>query len=329
LVEHSDQASPVTPMSDDRPRLYHRLAVAIGVAIAAAAIAAVKIQQNGLLYDYGYLWVAGRAVLSGTDPYAAVRPGVMHFDNWFMYPMPAAIAGATIAWMPMGVASVVFVALAMGSFAFALTGEGWRRLPILMSFPALWAMTTGQWSPFVTAAFVSPAFAWAAVCKPTLGAVAFVTRPKWKFIWVSAATIAISLLWSPTWPMRWWETTQKTANINYEIPITVQGGFLLALAAIRWRYADARLLLGMACVPQSMLMYDQLPLMLIARSRLEAIAFSLWTYLAPLAMRFVTTTPTVDTKAETLPYLARIITWTLYLPALAVVLLRKRPAEER
>ena len=78
----------------------------------------------------------------------------------------------------------------------------------------------------------------------------------------------------------------------------------------------------MACVPQSMLMYDQLPLMLLARTRLEAISFSLWSYGAPLAMRFVTETPSADTKAATLPYLARIITWTLYLPALGVVLSR-------
>jgi hypothetical protein len=320
----SAEPDRVTP--DGQSRLVRRLLVSLGVAVAAAAIAAVKVQQNGLLYDYAYFWVAGRAVLSGADPYVAVHPGVLHFQNWFMYPFPAAVVAAATAWMPMHVASIVFIALAMGALAFALTGDGWHRLPILMSFPGLWAMTTGQWSPLVTAAFVSPAFAWAAVCKPTIGAVCFITRPTWKFVWVAGATLGISLLLSPDWPLRWYATTQKTASINYATPIAVQGGFLLALAAIRWRQWDARLLLGMACVPQSMLMYDQLPLLLLARTRLEAIAFSLWSYLAPLAMRFITETPAVDTKVATLPYLARVITWTLYLPALAVVLLRKKPA---
>jgi hypothetical protein len=322
MADLTARLEPLSRATPSRPRATARVLVALAVAVAAGGIAAVKVRQNGLLYDFAYTWVAGRAVLAGGDPYAAVHPGVMHFDNWFMYPMPAAILGAGLAWLPLHAGSVVFVALAMGVLAFALTGESWNRLPILMSFPALWAMTTGQWSPLVAAAFLSPAFAWGAVCKPTLGAVAFLSRPSWRFAWVAAATIAVSLLVLPDWPLRWWATTRKAPSINYAIPIAVQGGFLLALSALKWRRWDARLVLGMACVPQSMLMYDQLPLMLIARTRLEAIAFSLWSYVAPLAMRFVMETPAVDTKVATLPFLARVITWTLYLPALGVVLSR-------
>jgi hypothetical protein len=49
---------------------------------------------------------------------------------------------------------------------------------------------------------------------------------------------------------------------------------------------------------------------------------SLSSYGAPLAMRFATETPVADTKAATLPYLARVITWTLNVPAIGVVLSR-------
>jgi hypothetical protein len=297
--------------------------VAVGVACAAAVIAWVKIRQNGMLYDFAYFWVAGRALLSGGDPYVEVHPGVMHFDNWFMYPLPAAMAGAAFAWLPLHAASIAFVGVAFGLLAFALTADGWQRLPILLSSPAQWSMTTGQWAPLVVAAAASPAFAWAAVGKPTLGLAAFAYRPSWRFAWVAMATIAVSLAVRPDWPAHWLDVTRKTADINYAIPLMQPAGWLLVLAALRWRTSEGRLLLCMSCVPQSMLMYDQFLLLLVARTRLEAIAFSLWSHLAPFALAFVTATPTADTKAETLPYMGRVLTLTMYLPALIVVLWRR------
>lgn len=58
----------------NQPSRTARLLVALGVATVAAVIAWVKIQQNGLLYDFAYFWVAGRALLTGGDPYTAVQP---------------------------------------------------------------------------------------------------------------------------------------------------------------------------------------------------------------------------------------------------------------
>jgi hypothetical protein len=238
------------------------------------------------------------------------------------------MGGATVAWLPQIAASVVFVAASFGLLAFALSADGWWRLPILMSAPALWCMTTGQWAPLTLAAAMMPAFAWAAVAKPTLGFAAFAYRPSWRFVWIAVATVCVTLIVRPSWPMHWWEAAHKTASINYTIPLLQPFGWLLALAALRWQTSEGRLLLAMACAPQSMLMYDQFPLLLIARTRLEAIAFSLWSYLVPWSMVLVTTRPAADTKAETLPYMARVLTLTMYLPALAVVLTRRAAAEK-
>jgi len=312
----------------NQPARATRLLVALGVATAAAVIAWVKIQQNGLLYDFSYFWVAGRALLTGGDPYTAVHPGAVQFgdvrfDNWFLYTLPAALGGAAVAWLPQQAASVVFVAAAFGLLAFALSAEGWWRLPILMSAPALWCITTGQWAPLTLAAAMTPSFAWAAVAKPTLGFAAFAYRPSWRFVGVGVATLCLTLFVRPNWPMEWWNATHNTASINYAIPLLQPFGWLLASAVLRWQTAEGRLLLAMSCAPQTMLMYDQFPLLLIARTRLEAIAFSLWTYLVPWAVMFVTTRPAGETKAETLPYMGRILTLTMYLPALAVVLARR------
>ena len=309
-------------MTTPPPSVRARLLASFGVALAAAAIAWVKIAQNGMQYDFGYLWTAARALIDGLDPYSVVRPGVSYFDNYLMYPLPPVLATVPLAPLSMNVAGVIFSAVSMATLAFALSGEGWQRLPILMSFPALWCITAGQVAPFVAAAAVAPAFAWAATFKPTLGFAAFCSKPSWRFVLVGAAVLVLSLLAKPDWPLRWLAVSRQTAAINYQMPIAVQGGALLVLAALRWRRPDARLLLAMACMPQSMMLYDQLPLMLIARTRLEALAYSLWSYGAPLAMRFVTETPAMDTKQYTLPYLARIITWTMYLPALVLVLAR-------
>ena len=65
-----------------------------------------------------------------------------------------------------------------------------------------------------------------------------------------------ALLVRPDWPLRWIDVSRQTRDINCQVPIAVQGGALLALALLRWRRADARLLLAMACVPQSMMLYD-------------------------------------------------------------------------
>jgi len=304
------------------PSIYARVLAAIGVALAAAGIAWVKIQQNGAQKDFGYLWYAARALLGGEDPYAVIRPGVLYFDNWFMYPLTAALAAVPVAGLDMNAAGMIFTAAAFATLAFALSREGWDRLPVLMSFPALWCMTTGQPAPFVLAAAVAPGYAWAATLKPTLGFATFCSRPSWRFVAVGGAAVALSLIVRPDWPLHWLTVTRQTADINYQVPVAVPGGALIALAVLRWRRGDARLVLAMGCIPQSMLMYDQFPLLLIARTRREAIIFSLWTYAVPLAMRFVTDLPPMDTKQFTLPYLARIITWSLYLPAVVLVLLR-------
>jgi hypothetical protein len=81
--------------------------------------------------------VAGSALLDGADLYAAARPGVMHFDNWFMDPLPAAIAGATFAWLPIQIAGIALVCLTLCMAAWALTGDRRHRLPVAMSAPAL------------------------------------------------------------------------------------------------------------------------------------------------------------------------------------------------
>jgi hypothetical protein len=318
----------VTP---GRPAVANRLIVSLLVACAAAAISYVKIHALGYATDFAWFWVAGRSVLHGQNPYAVVQPGgPFHFDAGFMYPLPAALASVPFGALPILPASLLFSALSAGALAFAMTREGWSRLPVLMSFPMLWCASSGQWAPLVTAAALSSGFAWVAACKPTLGLAAFLRNPSWRFVAMSAVLVVIAFAVNPSWPVEWLRATQARpyAAGAYHVPLLVPGGALLLLAAFRWRDADARLLLGMAVVPQTMLFYDQLALGLLASTRIQAYVFGLWSYAVAVA-GFVLAPATELDKSSSVDYLASVIVWGYYLPALAVVLTRRNIAPDR
>jgi hypothetical protein len=302
-------------MTTDGPPRGKRLLVAILVAAIAGLIAWYK-SRHGALYDFPHYLIGGRALLHGTDPYPA-----------FVYPLPAAIVAVPFALFPVAIGGGLFVGLAFGFLTFGLTRYGWHRLPILASGPALWCLHSGQWTPLVVAAALTPAFAWAAAAKPTIGLAAFLYRPSWRFALVATGTVALSLIIMPDWPSRWWAATQhaNTATL-WTVPIVQPFGWLLALATIRWRTPEGRLLLAMSCVPQSMLIYDQFPLLLIARTRGESVAFALWSQVVPLAVAFLIIPDTLSAASgtnATFPFWAKVVTWTIYLPALGIVLQRR------
>ena len=109
------------------------------------------------------------------------------------------------------------------------------------------------------------------------------------------------------------------------MPIAARpGGFLLFLALIRWRKPEARLLAAMACVPQTLGLYETLPLFLIPRTRWQGYALAGLSYLAAFAqVAFVPRLPGMSLDAM---FAARwpFIFVCLYCPALVMVLLPRR-----
>jgi hypothetical protein len=99
------------------------------------------------------------------------------------------------------------------------------------------------------------------------------------------------------------------------------GGVLLLLALIRWRLPEARLLAALACVPQTVGLYETLPLFLIPRTRWQGYALAGSSYVAAFGQ--VAAVPrlpgmTLDAVlADRWPFLFVC----LYLPALVMVLL--------
>jgi hypothetical protein len=189
--------------------------------------------------------------------------------------------------------------------------------------------TSVQWSPlFAFAALFPPALGIAAGVKPNLAfamlACQSTRRAVLQAFLGGGTLLLISLAIQPSWPMDWLRTLHSSATASeYVIPITTVPGFPLALAVLRWRRPEARMLLCMAAIPQAGFFYDQFPLLLVPQSRRQmilAVGLSQLALLTPNVLPFDRRTPVTLSHA-----LMPLIIVAAYLPALIMVL--NRPNE--
>jgi hypothetical protein len=216
---------------------------------------------------------------------------------------------------------VIFVSVAGAALGFALTRDGYHRLPALLSAGYLWSASTGQWSPFVTAAALVPSFGWVLLAKPTIGLAAIAYHPSRRTLALCAIVVIVSLLVQPGWPVEWLAAASTRRRGDYFVPLTTLAGPVLLLAATRWRRPEARLLLVMASIPQTFNYYDQLPLWLIPATLGQSAGLSLLSY-AVLAADVTFAAPHSPTSAAYGAAKASLFVALLYLPALALVLRR-------
>jgi hypothetical protein len=90
------------------------------------------------------------------------------------------------------------------------------------------------------------------------------------------------------------------------------------LAAVKWRRPEARLLLALACIPLTPVIYEVVPLFLVVQRLDEGIALLLLTIVASSVSMARITAP----EPEWLDWNARVFVWLLYLPCLVMVLRR-------
>jgi len=58
---------------------------------------------------------------------------------------------------------------------------------------------------------------------------------------------------------------------HLRVPLLLPGGFLLALALLRWRRPEARLFLALVAVPQTVGLYELVPLAVVPSDRRESL----------------------------------------------------------
>ena len=263
------------------------------------------------------MWYAARALLAGQDPYEVIGPHLPFPFPWpFFYPLPAALVALPIAPLPELVARSLFVSISGGCFAWALMQHGYGPLLGFLSAAMIVAVELAQWSPIMAAAVVLMPLGVTAAAKPTLGAAVFLARPSRWMVLSTVILWAIAFVLQPAWFSNWIRTLLHASArrpLHFRAPIMHPGGILVLLAMLRWRRPEARLLTAMACVPQSMILYETVPLFLVPRTLIECVALVVLSYAAQVGM--------VLSKSD-LILGGRWIVLLLYLPATIMVLRR-------
>jgi hypothetical protein len=303
-----------------RPDVRYRVLVSVLIGAAAAFYGHAALALVRPADDFSWYWLGGRALIVGRDPYVVVqRGGAFNLDAPFLYPLTTAMTAVPFAlWLSPIWAATLFVGVSAALLAWGITRDGFGRLPIFGSAPFLWACTSGQMSPLITACALIPALSWLTPAKPNLGLAAIAYRPSRTAIIGGLVFIAASLVIDPHWPREWMSAVATRTKANYGTPMLLAGGPILLLALLRWRRPEARLLLVLACVPQSILFYDQLPLWLIPRTRLQSATLGLLSLTGLLLGNLAI--PDNPTTAQATNIYWPMIFATCYLPALAMVM---------
>lgn len=298
------------------------LALAIGVALGLLswvqlAHAGAWIQAN----DFTYAWFGARSILHGVDPYVAVKSADLPWGPYLFYPIPALLLAIPFAPFPAQIAGPLFVAVSSAFLAFVLRPR-WRLL-LFISAPMLVVAQACQWTPLLIAATLwTPAMACLAA-KPSIGLPLIAMQSQLKFIRPAliggAVILGLSFALQPHWLGEWLTASRFAARAGgYWIPAVTPLGAVLSLAALRWRQPEARLLLVLAWMPQKMLFYDQLPLLLIPSTRRQMQVAVLLSLLA-----FALTLNDSWASAEATRRLLPAVIVGLYWPALVLVLARR------
>jgi hypothetical protein len=275
--------------------------------------------------DFDQVWYAWHALVAGRNPYAEIGPGLpFDWSAYFYYPLTAVVAASPLAILSRPWAACAFAALCAGAFVYAATRRTLAPAVVITSGSAAMAAEAVQWSPLLGAAFGVPWLGIFLSAKPTVGLAVFVARPTWFAVLGTAALAGIAFALMPTWPQEWLGAVRHTSLLTaggtpYVAPITTPGGAFSLLALLRWRRPEARLLLALACVPQTTLLYETVPLFLVPTTIVEGGALWLGSW---LVAAWVSVAGPFASDPLRFAASGAAIGWLMYLPCVAMVLRR-------
>lgn len=305
-----------------------RLGFAVAVGVAAAGIFVFantfgKGRPSGPLLgaDFFQVWYMMHALGAGLNPYVAGCPiSPPCADTLQYYPLTAGVAIWPLTWLSAGMAATVFVGLSAALLVYAITRDGMWRVPMLLSYPFVVGIFSGQWAPLIIAASLIPGAEWLFAAKPQLGAVLFAARPGRRPLLLGCALVAASLVPMPSWPIAWWHSAAHSPFVRSPLLHFAWYAPVLLLAAFRWRTPEARLLLVLSLVPQTPFAYDQLVLWLVPRTHRESmnLTWCSWAMFGAWYLLEYDSRSPVVRLATFAPYLI----FFLFLPCLLMVLRR-------
>src|SRR5262249_8698901 len=226
------------------PRLL-RIVLTVTAAVTAAVVAWVFWNQpRPQPSDLAQVWAGSRALVHRENPYEIVGPGrPFPWPFPLLYPLTAVVTLIPLSPLPMRWVDPIFVGASFALFTWAVTSQRLftPALVALVSLAALMTAQTSQWSVLLTGAALVPGVGFLLVAKPTIGLALFAAFPHWKTAVGCAALLILCFVIWPGWLSAWRATLASAPHVV--APITRPAGFLLLLAILKWRRADARLLL--------------------------------------------------------------------------------------
>jgi hypothetical protein len=229
------------------------------------------------------------------------------------YPLSAALFALPFVPLQPELAAGLFWGMSSFALAFGLTRHGYTRLLIFLAYPYWAGLLTVQWSAIIAASGFFPLLLPATMCKPQVGLPVFLTRFSRRGTLACVSLGLVTLAIMPRWPLLWF---RQLGNYQHFIPILVLPGVMLILALLRYRSRDALLLFCSALMPQRWF-FDSFTLWLIPQSRREIIWTVFFSWGAGIWRWYHIPSSFTEVGRCTVIF--------LYLPMLAVILLRKQP----
>jgi hypothetical protein len=231
------------------------------------------------------------------------------------YPLTAAFFALPFLRLQPEVAAACFWGVSSFFLALGLTRHSYTRLLVFLAYPYWAGILTAQWSPLIAASAFFPLFLPATMAKPQIGLPIFFTHLSRRGLIACIILAAASLIVMPNWPWLW---VRQFGNYQHFVPLLVLPGPLLLLALLRYREKEAWLLLLSAAMPQRWF-FDTFILWLIPHSRRQLVWTIFFSWGAGIWRWYHV--------HYTMMQVGRWTVLCLYLPMLAVLLLREPQAE--
>jgi hypothetical protein len=299
------------------------LLFSLAIGLFGACLHYFRPGPDGGLSDFSGLWYGADVLIAGENPYDMIGPGEpIDLPSNLYYPAPALVAVMPFLLFSVDLAGALFVFLSAALLAFGLTADGWYRIPMLVSVPFLTSARLGQGSTLMTAAVFLPALAFFSIVKPQ-GSLPVITGSTSRLTWIFAAAgtlimVAVSFALLPSWFGAW--TGEVGGSEYFSAPIVSAGGPFIALVLLRWRRAEAWLVLMSACLPQTWYAYNALILLVVAATYREACLLSLVSSFAWLAAYYYA--PGEIRSPETQEMFRNVVIASGYVPATIMILRR-------
>jgi hypothetical protein len=191
----------------------------LGLFIAAAVSAAARTGTRPA--DLHIFWLAGRAYLHGHSPYPSPA-AVGHQGDLFVYPAAMAALFASIAWLPLWAATVIWTvgaALAIIAALWLLGVRDSRCYAIaVVSYPVASSVTVGTLTPFLLLA-VAAVWRWRDDPRGAIPAACFLLVSK-LFLWPLAVWLIATRRYATA---AWSVALGVTVSLAAWAPIRLQG----------------------------------------------------------------------------------------------------------